>query len=196
MHKLSIVIALLISLQALAQHGVAVEQSFYYSKELGLLAVPVAAFKHKKGWHAEARYNYEDFKTISLHAGKTFSKEGKLAYTITPLVGGLLGNTKGLSLGANIELNLKKWNWLTQTQCVFSSDDFLYTWSELFYAPSEWFYFGAALQHTKLTLEPHLWEPGIGVGFSVKNFSFTAYDFVATPTKQHTFVLSLIFEKN
>jgi len=187
---------LFISFHAYTQKGLSVEQSVYYSKEADFLAVPVAGYTQKKGWYGEVRYNYEDFKTISFHAGKVFSKEGKLSYAITPLVGGLFGNTKGFSLGSNAELITKKWNWLTQTQYVFSSQDFVYTWTELFYAPTEWLYLGPALQHTKLQKEDHLWEPGAGVGFTYKKFSLTFYDFVALPSKQQTFVLSLIFENH
>lgn len=147
----------------------------------------------RNGWYGEARYNYEDFKTASFHVGKNFSKEGKFSYSITPLVGGLVGQTNGFSLGSNVELDWKKLNWFTQTQYVFSSESFLYTWSELFYSPTDWLYAGAAVQHT--VLEGSLWEPGWAAGFSVKNFSLTLYDFIALPGKNHTFVLSLIWEK-
>jgi hypothetical protein len=183
------------SVTALCQTGFGMEQSLYYTQHAKATWVPVINYQSKRGWYGEARYNYEDLKTGSLHLGKTFSKEGKLSYTITPLAGGLFGQADGFSLGSNVELDWKNFNWFTQTQYVFSSQDFIYTWSELFYSPTKWVYVGAALQHTKLQGEDDLWEPGAGLGFSYKNFSLTVYDFIALPTKQQTFVLSLIFEK-
>jgi len=193
--KLTTIILLLCSLSVLGQKSIGVEQSVYYSDHSNFTFVPVVSLQGKKNWYAESRFNYEDVNTASFHAGKSFSGAGKVSYTFTPLIGGLVGNTNGFSLGSNVELEYKKLNWFTQTQYVFSTEDFLYTWSELFYSPIKWFYVGGALQHTYLKKEGHLWEPGAGVGLSVKNISVTAYDFVALPSKSHTFVVSLIFQK-
>lgn len=188
-------LATLFSSIVMGQKSIGVEQSVYYSKESNFTLVPVVSLQNKKNWYAEGRFNYEDLQTVSMHFGKSFTREGKIAYSVTPLAGVLLGNTSGVSLGSNIELDYKKLNWFTQTQYVFTKADFLYTWSELFYSPVDWFYGGGAIQHTYVKSEGHLWEPGAGVGFSVKNISLTAYDFVAVPSGQHTFVVSLIFQK-
>lgn len=178
-----------------AQKSIGVEQSVYYSKQADLVFVPVISLQGKNNWYAETRFNYEDYKTVSFHLGKSFSKEGKLSYTFTPILGGLVGNSTGVSLGSNIEVNYKKLNWFTQTQHVFSKEDFFYTWSELFYSATTWLYVGGALQHTYLKNGEQVWEPGAAVGFSVRNVSFTVYDFVTLPAKDQTFVISLIFQK-
>jgi hypothetical protein len=186
---------LLCTIRAVSQKSIGLEQSVYYSKQTSFTFVPVISLQSKKGWCAETRFNYEDIQTVSLHFGKTFSKESGLSYSLTPMLGGLIGNTNGVSLGSNIELNYKKLNWLTQTQYVFSKQDFIYTWSELFYSPAKWLYMGSVLQHTYLKDSGHVWEPGVGIGFSVKNLSITAYDFVALSSNSQTFVVSLAFQK-
>lgn len=196
MRKLLTILLISITTTAVAQKAIGVEQSVYYSKQANLTLVPVISLQSKKNWYAETRLNYEDVRTASVHVGKTFGGGAALAYSVTPLAGALVGNTNGLSLGSNIELEYKGWNWFTQTQYVFAAEDFVYTWSELFYAPVRWAYAGVALQHTAISGEQHLFEPGVGVGVSVKNLSLTLYDFVALPSKQHTFVISLIFQKN
>ena len=45
--------------------------------------------------HFGARYNYEDKETGSLWVGYNFSAGDKLALEVTPMIGGVFGNTTG-----------------------------------------------------------------------------------------------------
>ena len=49
--------------------------------------------------HLEARYNYEDQETASFWVGYNFSFGEKLTLEITPMIGGVFGNTNGVAPG-------------------------------------------------------------------------------------------------
>jgi hypothetical protein len=52
----------------------------------------------------EPRYNYEDLNTISAWAGYNFTGGKKFEYAITPILGCILGNTRGISAGLEFTL--------------------------------------------------------------------------------------------
>src|SRR4051794_24681867 len=49
--------------------------------------------------HLEARYNYEDQNTASVWAGYNLAGGDKLAWEITPMIGGVFGDTSGVAPG-------------------------------------------------------------------------------------------------
>src|SRR5215471_15070922 len=49
--------------------------------------------------HLEARYNYEDLETGSVWLGYNFSGGEKLAWELTPMLGGVFGHTTGIAPG-------------------------------------------------------------------------------------------------
>ena len=57
--------------------------------------------------HLEARYNYEDLDTASVWVGYNFSVGEKLSLDITPMLGGVFGNTTGIAPG--LRGSLKWW---------------------------------------------------------------------------------------
>lgn len=142
---------------------------------------PVAHYQTSKKWYAEARYNYEDFQTFSLYAGKTFSAEHDVSYALTPMIGGMLGRLNGGSLGLNTELSFRKFNFSSQSQYSLSTDaqtsNFFYSWSELSYQPLNWLYTGVAVQHTRFYQSSTLMEPGVLLGFSFQHWLFPLYTF-------------------
>jgi hypothetical protein len=58
--------------------------------------------------YAELRYNYDEVKTLSLYAGRAFSKKDSLSWSFTPMAGLLVGNWKGPSAGLNMTVNYGK----------------------------------------------------------------------------------------
>ncbi len=57
-----------------------------------------------KQLHFGARYNYEDKETGSLWFGYNFSAGDKLALEVTPMIGGVFGNTAGIAPGYKASL--------------------------------------------------------------------------------------------
>lgn len=164
-----------------AQQG-GVEQYYYLQEKGPLLWMPMVHYQGHKNWWVEARYNYEDLNTISLYAGKVFSKERKLSYSFTPIVGGVIGRFKGASVGLNLNIGYERLFFSAQSQYTFSVEDrkadFFYSWSETGYEIWNWLSVGMAIQQTHLyDTKFELGDPGVVVGFSIGKWEFPLYGF-------------------
>lgn len=104
--------------------------------------------------HLEARYNYEDQKTVSVFAGRRFANAGKFQWAITPMLGIIMGNKDGIAPGLELEATYKKLEFYSETEYVIdfagNENNFLYTWSELSYTPIEVLNVGVSFQRTLL----------------------------------------------
>ena len=133
--------------------------------------------------HLEARYNYEDHKTGSVWAGYNFSGGDKLSWSITPMVGGVFGQTAGVAPGYQWTLDYKKLAFSSTGEYVIDTKDssasYFYTWSELSYSPVDWLRAGIAIQRTKVYHTGLDIQRGFLVGFSRKKIDFTTYVFNA-----------------
>jgi hypothetical protein len=135
-----------------------------------------------RGWlHLEARYNYEDLDTGSAWIGYNLSIGEKLSLELTPMLGGVLGETIGIAPGYKFTLSWWKLELYSEGEYVFntgdSSESFFYTWSELSLAPVDWFRFGLVVQRTKVYQTDFDVQRGFLVGFSYEGVDFTTYVF-------------------
>jgi hypothetical protein len=135
-----------------------------------------------RGWlHLEARYNYESLETGSAWLGYKFSAGTKLALELTPMLGGVFGNTTGVAPACNLSLSYRRFALSSQGEYVFDTGDrsgnFAYTWSELSYSPVDWFRAGVAVQRTKAYTTDLDLQRGVLVGFLYKKVNFTTYVF-------------------
>lgn len=150
----------------------------------------------RKQLHFGARYNYEDKETGSLWVGYNFEVGDKLAFRVTPMVGGVFGNTVGVAPGYLAGLTWNRVELSTEGEYVFDSKDrarsFFYSWMELTYSPVEWCRAGLVAQRTKAYHTDLDIQRGVLIGFSRKKVSFTTYVFNAGWTDP-TVVLSLGF---
>jgi len=148
-----------------------------------------------RGWlHLEARYNYEDLNTGSLWGGYNFSGGEKLAWEITPMLGGVIGDTSGVAPGYKGSLSWWKLELYSEGEYVFdtgdSSESFFYNWSELTLAPLDWFRFGLVTQRTRVYETDREVQRGLLVGFSYKMVDLTTYVFNPDDSKP-TFVVAV-----
>jgi hypothetical protein len=151
------------------------------------------------GWlHLEARYNYENLETGSTWLGYNFSGGEKLAWAITPMFGGVFGNTTGCAPGYKGSLSWWKLELSSESEYVVdvgdSADNFFYNWSELSLAPADWFRFGLATQRTRLYHTDRDVQRGVLLGFTYKKASLTTYVFnpdESKPTVVVAFALEL-----
>lgn len=153
---------------------------------------PVFAANHQR-LHLEARYNYEDRETGSLWLGANFSKGQKITFELTPMLGGVFGNTGGIAPGLEMSLGWKRLGFYSEAEYVYDTrkhTGFLYSWNELTYSPTEWFRAGLVSQRTRAYQTPLDVQRGLLVGFSHKRMSFTSYVFNAGWTDP-TVVLAL-----
>jgi hypothetical protein len=141
---------------------------------------PTIAIDHQ--WlHLEARYNYEDRSTVSMWIGYNFSVGSQVTLEITPMLGGVLGNTDGIAPGYEGTLT---WRWLelySESEYVFSTGDrsnsFLYNWSTLTASATDWLRLGVVVQRTRAYATSREVQRGFLVGVSTKHVGMTGYMF-------------------
>lgn len=97
------------------------------------------------------------------------------------MLGGVFGNLTGIAPGYNLTLTYGGLTLSSQGEYVLdlgnSSGNFAYTWTELSYAPVEWFRAGVAIQRTRLYQTSLDVQRGVLAGFQYKKLDFTAYVF-------------------
>ncbi len=129
--------------------------------------------------HLEARYNYEDVDTASLWAGFNFGGGEEFTWQVTPMIGGVVGETNGAAPGYELSLRWWKFELYSEGEYVIdlddSSDSFFYSWSELSLAPVEWFRFGIVAQRTRLYESDREVSVGPLLGLSFERVDLTAY---------------------
>ncbi len=133
------------------------------------------------GLHLEARYNYEAIEAGSVWVGWGLGFGEELAFRLTPMLGGVFGSTSGFAPGWLLSLEYKavslssQGEWLVDTSS--SSGDFLYSWSELSWAPLEWLRAGLAIQRTRTYDTGLEIQRGFLVGFTYRDVELAAYVF-------------------
>jgi hypothetical protein len=128
-------------------------------------------FADRAPLHLEARYNYEDLRTASLHLGYTFPFGGESAFVkVTPMIGAVFGNTRGIAPGAEVEARWGRLAFWLEAEFLIDTgtgeNDYLYTWSELDLYLVPWLWIGGSVQRMKLEATPTEVDVGpmIGVG--------------------------------
>ena len=132
------------------------------------------------GWlHLEARYNYEAQDTASVWVGYNFAGGEKLAWEITPMIGGVFGDTTGVAPGYIASLSWWKFALYSEGEYVIDADDtsdsFFYNWSELTFAPVEWLRVGIVTQRTRAYEADRDIQRGVLVGVTYKQLDVSGY---------------------
>jgi len=129
--------------------------------------------------HLEARYNYESFDTGSAWVGYNLSGGDPVAWELTPMIGGVFGDTTGVAPAYKGSLSWSKLELYSEGEYLFdtgsTSDSFFYNWSELTLAPAEWFRFGLVTQRTRVYKAERDIQRGVLAGFSFERVSLTGY---------------------
>jgi len=145
------------------------------------LWIPIVSRTGKKGLHTQFRYNYEERSTGSLYIGKSFSRDSSFSYTVTPMLGWVFGQYNGGSLALNADAAYRKIYISVQSQYTLSKagreGNFFYTWGEIGYEVTKWFYAGVSSQLTKPYNEKTETEYGILAGINISKMSFPVYVF-------------------
>jgi hypothetical protein len=164
------------------------EKAWSYSASVSTYFVPdfreyvQPTFTADRSWfHLETRYNYENLDTGSIWLGYNFGGGEKLAWELTPMLGGVFGETTGVAPGYRLSLSYWKLEFSSEGEFVFDTSDkegsFAYFWSELSFAPVEWFRFGVVGQRTRAYQSDVDIQRGILVGVSLKRVDVTTYVF-------------------
>jgi hypothetical protein len=147
--------------------------------------------------HLEARYNYEDLDTASVWVGYNFSMGEKLSLNITPMLGGVFGNTTGIAPGLRASLKWWRLELYGEGEYVFntreSADSFFYLWSELTVSPVDWLRAGLVAQRTRAYETELDIQRGFLVGLSYKQLEVAGHVFNPDLSKP-TYVISVRVE--
>ena len=133
------------------------------------------------GLHLEGRFNYESLETGSVWAGYTFGGGETLEWEITPLLGGVFGETAGIAPGYKASVSWRRLEASSEGEYVFDTggltDSFFYNWSELTLAPVEPLRVGAVTQRTRAYKSDRDIQRGLLVGVSYRKLDVTTYVF-------------------
>ena len=152
----------------------------YFLPDEGNYAQPTIATD--RGWlHLEARVNYEDLNTGSMWLGYNLSGGETLEWALTPMLGGVFGQTDGVAPGYKGSLSWRRLEFYSEGEYVVdahdSADSFFYNWSELAVAPAEWFRAGLVTQRTRVYETDREIQRGLLVGITYKSLEATTYVF-------------------
>jgi len=152
--------------------------AFFIPDDFFLLPIVSADHNHL---HLEARYNYEDAQTASLFGGYNFSFGNKFSIDLTPIGGVAFGNTNGIVLGYEVEFSYWNLGLYTEGEYLFDSNDpydnFFYSWTELYYVPADWIWFGIAAQRIREQETALDLQRGVMLALSKKFLTLTGYYF-------------------
>lgn len=131
--------------------------------------------------HLEARHNYEDRDSVSAFAGGTFELGDELAVTLTPMIGGVTGNTDGIIPAVEADLTAAKLEAYAEAEYLFdlgdSSSSYFYMWSELSFWPTDWLRAGLVGQRTRVYQTERDIQRGLLVGLTAGRVDGAVYYF-------------------
>ena len=171
------------------------EEYYYTGHQLSSAQVPRIYYQSPNNWYGEARYNYDAEQSFSIYAGRTFTRQDTLAYSLTPMAGIVAGKFKGGSAGMNMVLDYRRLSFSSVFEYCFSgkNNSFFFNWSELGYQLTKHLYAGLALQQTCMYNTTTVWEPGLQLGLSFGKWVFPVYAFNPGNSKKY-FVLGITRE--
>jgi hypothetical protein len=141
--------------------------------------------------HLEGRYNYEARDTGSAWIGWNFSFGEDWKFGVTPMIGGVFGQMRGVAPGLTFTLDWGPLSLWSQGEYVFdlvdSSQSYAYVWSELSVNGPDWLRVGVVLQRTRAFRAATEFQGGPLFGVSFWKLSGTAYLFA--PGSQDQFVV-------
>lgn len=103
------------------------------------------AWADRRWLHLEGRYNYEDLKTGSVCAGANFSVGHDAWLDVTPMLGGVFGQTSGIAPAYRVAAGYGIVDAYSEGEYLVagdSTDNFFYAWSELGVTPLAWLRIG------------------------------------------------------
>ena len=144
--------------------------------------------------HLEGRYNYENLDTGSLWLGVNFSGGETLAWELTPMLGGVFGDTTAIAPGAKASLSWRALELYGESEYVIDTeareDRYFYMWSEISLAPVDRFRFGLVTQRTRAYQSDRDIQRGLLAGLSFEHLELTGYVF-NPDDERPTFVISV-----
>ena len=131
--------------------------------------------------HLEARYNYEGLKSGSAWVGWNVGTGETLRLDATLMVGGVVGDTRGVAPGYELTLAYGRFQLYSEGEYVFDTDDsannFFYDWAQLGYSPLDGLSVGLVSQRTRTYQTGLGVQRGFFVGYAWKSLALNVFVF-------------------
>lgn len=125
---------------------------YYAMRDQSDFGVGVASL-NRDTLHVEARYNYEAMHSASIFAGWNFSAGETLTFAVTPLIGVLFGDVRGVIPGLEASVAYGDVDGYIEAEYVHDlrnrSDSYFYAWSEVGWKPAHWLRIGLVGQRSQ-----------------------------------------------
>ena len=129
--------------------------------------------------HLEGRYNYEDLDTFSLFAGWTFEVGDEARAAITPMIGGVFGDTTGVAPGLEVDATWKKLAFYAEAEYVFDTEnhdeDYFYSWSTLMWHFNDALALGVVAERSRIVDTGLDIQRGLAVQFNPGRVGLALY---------------------
>lgn len=171
--------------------------AYYYADADPDFLLPIAT-ADRGPLHLEARWNYEDQKTLSAWLGWTFETGEALTLSVTPMVGGVVGRTDGLAPGVELSLAWRAFELYVEDEYVVTfgsgNEDYFYNWSELSWHAPFGLRAGVSTQRLKSRNSDLALDRGPMLGWTFGDLSLSGYAY--NPFSDDAFLVlgaSLVF---
>jgi hypothetical protein len=156
-------------------------QTYYYILPNENNNATLIGYADNKALHLEGRYNYENLQTGSLFIGYKLEAGKKLILGATPLIGVVVGKTRGIAPGLEITLDWKMIDFYSESEYVIEyearDNSYFYNWTELAITPIRKFRTGISGSRTRL----------YKAALEIKKGIFTEYSFRKVTAGIHYF---------
>jgi len=159
-------------------HNPGIYTTFEIRENEPVKAIP-QVWVYLKKFYFESRYNYDDLHSFSLYFGRAFSLSKKVTAEMTPMIGGVICRTKGISPALNFYYENKKFQSTTQSQYTIvmpnGSSSFFYDWTNFSYNVYKKVGIGGSVQLTIPKIGSATATYGPLVNIRIKDFLLEGY---------------------
>lgn len=166
----------------------------YYFVPTDEIHPTIICYADHKSLHVEARYNYEDFNTASVFAGRTWEKDGDFSFTVTPMAGIAVGNTNGIMPGFECSATYSKLSFYSENEYLFDlkgkENNFFYSWTQVGDTIIKNMQAGVAAESFRLYKTKFAVQKGVYLEYALGNFLFDVYHF--NPFSKYNYTVATV----
>ena len=141
-----------------------VNGSYYAMRDEPDFGVFVAALQ-RGPVRIEARQNYEAKSATSVFGGYAWSGGDDIAWSVTPMLGGLFGSARGVVPAVEASVAWQKFDLYVEAEYVHDLDDssasYFYAWTEIGWRPVESIRIGLVGQRTRIVANDRDFQRGV-----------------------------------
>jgi hypothetical protein len=142
----------------------------------------------------EARQNYEAKSATSAFAGYAWSGGDEIAWSVTPMLGGLFGSARGVVPAVEASVAWRTIDVYVEAEYVHDLDDssasYFYAWTEIGWRPVEPIRIGFVGQRTRIVASDRDFQPGVFGQLTLGKATIGLYAFNPEASSRY-FILSL-----